>query len=65
VLERIFGPKRDKLRVGWRKLDNEELHNLYSSPNITVINSRRGRACKHECGQRDEICLRNFGIIRE
>jgi hypothetical protein len=45
MLKRIFGPKRDKLRVGWKKLDNDKLHNLYSSPNITMIKSRRGRAC--------------------
>jgi hypothetical protein len=31
---RIFGPKRDKVTGGWTKLHNEELHNLYSSPNI-------------------------------
>jgi hypothetical protein len=34
VLRRIFGPKRDEMVGGWRKLHNEELHNLYSSPNI-------------------------------
>jgi hypothetical protein len=34
VLRRIFGPKRNEVRGGWRKLHNEELHNLYSSPNI-------------------------------
>jgi hypothetical protein len=34
VLRRIFGPKRDEVTGGWRKLHNEELHNLYSSPNI-------------------------------
>jgi hypothetical protein len=32
VLRRIFGPKRDIVMGGWRKLHNEELHNLYSSP---------------------------------
>jgi hypothetical protein len=32
VLRRIFGPKRDKVTGGWRKLYNEELHGLYSSP---------------------------------
>jgi hypothetical protein len=31
---RIFGPKKDEVTGGWRKLHNEELHNLYSSPNI-------------------------------
>jgi hypothetical protein len=34
VLRRIFGPKRDKVTGDWRKLHNEELHNLYSSPDI-------------------------------
>jgi hypothetical protein len=33
VLRRIFGPKRDEVTGDWRKLYNEELHNLYSSPN--------------------------------
>jgi hypothetical protein len=32
VLRKIFGPKRDEVTGGWRKLHNEELHNLYSSP---------------------------------
>jgi hypothetical protein len=41
---RIFGPKRDKVTGGWRKLHNEELHNLYSSPSIIrIIKSRRMR----------------------
>jgi hypothetical protein len=39
VLRRIFGPKRDEVTGGWRKLHNEELHNLYSSPRM--IKSRR------------------------
>jgi hypothetical protein len=34
VQGRIFGPKRDEVTGEWRKLHNEELHNLYSSPNI-------------------------------
>ncbi|PNF19216.1 hypothetical protein B7P43_G08967, partial [Cryptotermes secundus] len=37
VLRRIFGPKRDEVTGGWRKLHNEELHNLYSSPSIIRI----------------------------
>jgi hypothetical protein len=41
---RIFGPKRDELRGSWRKLHNEKLHDLYSSPNIIrIIKSRRMR----------------------
>jgi hypothetical protein len=34
VLRRIFGLKRDEVTGGWRKLHNEELHNIYSSPSI-------------------------------
>jgi hypothetical protein len=34
MLRRIFGPKRDEVTGDWRKLHNEELHKLYSSPNI-------------------------------
>jgi hypothetical protein len=37
VLRRIFGPKRDEVKGGWRKLHNEELHSLYSSPSIITM----------------------------
>jgi len=37
VLRRIFGPKRDKVTRKWRKLHNEELNDLYSSPNIVRV----------------------------
>jgi hypothetical protein len=44
VLRKIFGPKRDGVTGGWRKLHNKELHNLYSSPSIIrIIRSRRMR----------------------
>jgi hypothetical protein len=48
MLRRIFGPKRDEVTGGWRKLQNEELHGLYSSPsNIRVLKARRMRWAGH------------------
>jgi hypothetical protein len=48
VLRRIFGPKRDRVPEGCRKLHNEDLHNLYSSPSIIrIIKLRRMRWAGH------------------
>jgi hypothetical protein len=48
VLRRIFGPNRDHVMGDWRKLHNEELHNLYSLPNIIrMLKSRRMRWAGH------------------
>jgi hypothetical protein len=42
MLRKILGPKRDEVAGGWRKLRDEELHYLYSSPNaIRIMKSRR------------------------
>jgi hypothetical protein len=61
VLRRIFGPKREE-DGSWRKLHNDELHSVYSSPNIVkVIKSRRlrwaGHGGTHGGGER---CLQGF-----
>jgi hypothetical protein len=58
VLRRVFGPKRDEVMGQWRKLHIEELHNMYSSPDIIrQIKSRRMRwgAMWHAWG-RGEMC---------
>jgi hypothetical protein len=48
VLRRIFGPKRDEVTGGWRKLHNEELRDLYSLPSIIrIMKSRRLRWAGH------------------
>jgi hypothetical protein len=59
TLRRIFGPKREKGVRGWRKLHNEELHNLKASPNIVrKIKFRRIRCAGHVL---DEKCTQHFG----
>jgi hypothetical protein len=59
VLRRIFGPKRDEVTGEWRKLHNEELHDLYSSPSIIrIIKSRRMRWVGHvaRMGEKRNAC---------
>jgi hypothetical protein len=54
VLRRIFGAKRDKVTGEWRELHNEELRDLYSSPSIIRIKSRRmGWTCSMNRGEEE------------
>jgi hypothetical protein len=55
VLRRIFGPKRDEVTGEWRKLHNEELRDLYSSPSIIrIIEPRRMRWTGHVARTREK-----------
>jgi hypothetical protein len=55
VLGRIFGLKRDEVTGEWRKLHNEELHDLYSSPSIIrIIKVRRMRWAGHVVRMREK-----------
>jgi hypothetical protein len=61
VVRRIFGPKRDEVTGEWRKLHSEELHILYSSPNIIrQIKSRRLKWAGHDTHRRGEECVHGF-----
>jgi len=63
VLRRIFGPKREEVTGEWRKLHNEEVNDLYFSPNVVrVIKSRRIRWAGHVARIGEKRCVyRVFG----
>jgi hypothetical protein len=68
VLRRIFGPKREEVTGEWRKLHNEELHELYSSPNIVrLLKSIRMRWAGHvaRMGRREACIAFWWGTLRE
>jgi hypothetical protein len=60
ILRRICGPKEEKMVGGWRRLHNEKLHNLYTSPNVIddQINETGMSSSTH---WKDEKCKQYFG----
>jgi hypothetical protein len=64
VLRRIFGPKREEVAGDWRRLHNEDLHDLYASLYIIrVIKSRKMRWAGRVVRMvRDEKCIQNFDL---
>jgi hypothetical protein len=63
VLESIFGPKREEVAGGWRRLHNDDLHNLYTSPNtVRVIKSRRMTEATHVARLGEIRNIQNFGL---
>ena len=68
VLRRIFGPRRDAVMGEWRRLHNEELNDLYSSPNIVrVIKSRGMRWARHvaRMGEERGGCIGSWWVKPE
>jgi hypothetical protein len=65
VVRRIYAPRRDEVTAGWRILKNEKLHNLCSSPNISLLlwsmENGMGGACRMQ--GRDRKRIQSFGWI--
>jgi hypothetical protein len=64
VLRRIFKRRKEEVAGGWRRLHNEELHNLYASSNtIRVVKSRREKWERHVTGIEEmRKCIQKFGL---
>jgi hypothetical protein len=60
-LRRIFGPKRDEVTGGWRKLHKEELHNLYSSPGIIRMTESRKMRLAGDVARTERRGMRDTG----
>jgi len=68
VFKKILGPKREEVKGGWRKLHNEELHDLYSLPNIIrVVNKGEGdlQGMWHALGRRETYIGLGWGNMKE
>jgi len=68
VLRRIFGRRRDEVTGEWRRLNNEELNDLYSSPNIVWVIKSRRRWAEHvaRMGEKWRVCIGSWwGSQRE
>jgi hypothetical protein len=62
VLRRIFGHKREEVAGGWRRLHNEELHNLYDSLNIILAIKSRKMKWMGACSTHGhEKCIKKYG----
>ena len=67
MLRRILGPRRDEVTGKWRRLHNEELNDLYSSPNIVCVIKSRTRWAGHiaRMGERRDVYRFLVGNLRE
>jgi hypothetical protein len=66
VLRRIIGPGRDEATGEWRKLHNEELHDLFASPSVCpVTKSRKMRQAGHVARMGEESCIEGFCVAKQ
>ena len=63
MLWKIFGPKKDEVTGEWRRLHNEKLHDVYSSPNDSVVEIKRSKMGEESSTYGGEKCLRDWGGV--